>query len=68
MVVWTVLMMMWFFGGCYISYENNVFNGRSFIGYSLIPFLCVLLLGLMYFGAISTGVQQQQQQPPPVVR
>ncbi len=55
-VVWVVLMMFWLFGGCFVAYENNTFNGRTFIGYSLIPFLCVLILGLILFGAVSPGV------------
>ncbi len=55
-VVWVVLMMFWFFGGCFVAYDGGVFNGRAFVGYSLIPFLCVLILGLIMFNALPGGV------------
>jgi len=54
-VIWVVLMRMWLFGGGFIAYEGAAFNGRHFISYSFIPWCCVLILGLILFGAISPG-------------
>ncbi len=68
MVVWVVLMMMWFFAGSYWSYNGPTPNPMNWGASCLIPFLCVLLLGLMYFGAISPGVPVQQPPPPASVR
>ncbi len=51
--IWVVLMCFWLFGGCYVAYDGSAFNGKTFVGYSLIPFLCVLILGLILFGAVS---------------
>lgn len=54
-VVWVVLMMFWFFGGAYWAYNGPNPSPITFGANTLIPFLCVLLLGLLYFGAISGG-------------
>ena len=52
MVIWIVLMMFWLFGGSYWSWEP----ARPYmIGTTIIPWLCVLILGLLYFGAIAGG-------------
>ncbi len=51
-VIWVVLMMFWLFGGGYGAYENNAFNAQRFGSYTLIPFLCVLLLGLIVLGGL----------------
>jgi hypothetical protein len=44
---------MWLFGGGFVYYNgptpSNVHFGASYI----IPWLCVLILGLLFFGAIS---------------
>lgn len=54
-VVWVVLMMFWLFGGGYTTYNSPNANPMYFGAYCLVPWLCVLLLGLLYFGAISGG-------------
>lgn len=51
-VVWVVLMMFWLFGGCYWMWEPAK---PYMIGTTIIPWLCVLILGLVLFGAISPG-------------
>lgn len=51
-VIWIVLMMFWLFGGGgYYGYTKNY---PSLVGV-IIPWLCVLILGLMYFGALPMG-------------
>jgi len=52
-VVWVVLMMFWLFGGGYTVYSGPNGSPIYFASYCLIPFLCVLILGLILFGAIS---------------
>jgi hypothetical protein len=52
-VVWVVLMVLWLFGGCYLTWDPNRPHG---IGSTLLPWVCVAILGAMVFGAISTGV------------
>ena len=44
-VVFVVLMLFWLFGGGFVSYEGGAFNGRHFAGYTLIPWVCVAILG-----------------------
>jgi hypothetical protein len=49
LVIWVVLMMFWLFFGCYTTWEPT----RPYvIGTTIIPWLCVLILGLVLFGAI----------------
>ncbi len=57
MTIWVVLMILWLFGGSFIAYDGqtSAFNVRSFGGYTLIPWACVLILGLILFGAVSGG-------------
>ena len=54
-VVWVVLMMFWLFGGGYVAWWGPTPNPPAFFGYTLIPWLCVLILGLILFGAVSAG-------------
>lgn len=48
---WIVLMMFWLFGGGYVSYQGDRFNPVVFGGGTLIPWLCVAILGYVLFGA-----------------
>lgn len=51
-VIWVVLMMFWLFFGCYTGWEP----ARPYaLGNTVIPWLCVLILGLIVFGAVSGG-------------
>ncbi len=52
-VVWVVLMMFWLFFGCYVCWEPS--KPHVCLGGTIIPWLCVLILGLVLFGAISPG-------------
>ena len=52
-VVWVVLMMFWLFFGCWVSYKPG--EPPYYVGSTIIPWLCVLILGLVLFGAISPG-------------
>ena len=54
-VVWVVLMMFWLFGGGYVAYEGNAFNAARFGGGTLIPWLCVAILGWIAFGGVHVG-------------
>ncbi len=47
--VWVVLMMFWLFFGGYIISETPRTALWPAMGSSLIPFLCVLILGLCFF-------------------
>ena len=48
-VIWVVLMMFWLFYGCYTTWEP----GRPYgVGTTVIPWLCVPILGLIVFGAV----------------
>ncbi len=48
-VIWVVLMILWLFGGCYTSWNPAA---PAALGNTIIPWLCVLILGLIMFGAI----------------
>ena len=54
MVIWTVLMMFWLFGGGYYAY-NGTLNVLAFGTGTIIPWLCVLILGLFNFGGINNN-------------
>ena len=49
-VIWTVLMIFWICFGAYWNYDQAKPYG---IGNTIIPWVCVLILGLIIFGAIS---------------
>jgi hypothetical protein len=52
LVIWVVLMMFWLFGGSYWSWDPT----RPYvIGNTIVPWFCVLILGLVLFGGISVG-------------
>lgn len=55
LVVWVVLMMFWLFGGGYWAYNGPNPSPIAFGAGTLIPWLCVLILGLVIFGALPTG-------------
>lgn len=52
-VVFVVLMMFWLFGGGYVVYNGPSPSPIQFGTYTLIPWLCVAILGAIMFGAIS---------------
>ncbi len=52
LVIWVVLMLFWLFFGSWIGWDPAKPYG---IGNTLIPWICVLILGLVVFGAISSG-------------
>ena len=51
-VIWTVLMMFWLFYGGYTTW--NPAAPQALAG-TIIPWCCVLILGLIIFGAFSVG-------------
>lgn len=51
-VIWVVLMMFWLFFGCYIGYEPAK---PYLLGTTIVPWFCVLILGLILFGALSVA-------------
>jgi len=50
LVIWTVLMMFWLFFGCYTTYNGQPVTLIN----TIIPWLCVLILGLIIFGGIGS--------------
>ncbi len=52
LVIWVVLMMFWLFFGCWSGWDPAKPYG---LGTTIIPWLCVLILGLVVFGAVSSG-------------
>ena len=55
-VVFVVLMMFWLFGGGYVAYQGQTFNPVLFGGTTLIPWLCVAILGWIVFGGAAVSV------------
>lgn len=51
-VIWTVLMIFWLFFGCYSMWNPA---RPHVLGGTIIPWLCVLILGLVIFGGITVG-------------
>lgn len=50
--IWVVLMVIWLFGGVWWTWDP----GRpQVVGNTLLPWCCVLILGLVLFGAVSGG-------------
>lgn len=54
-VIFVVLMMFWLFGGGYIAYHGPSPNPIAYGTGTLIPWLCVAILGAIQFGAITLG-------------
>lgn len=54
-VVWVVLMILWLFGYGMWHYSVNNKSMAEFTMSCLLPWLCVLILGLVVFGALSGG-------------
>lgn len=49
-VVYTVCMIMWLFGGGYVANQGGSFNFSNFGGGTLLPWVCVAILGWKMFG------------------
>lgn len=60
-VVWVVLMILWLFG---VGYTNWDAARPQALGNVVIPWICVLILGLVVFGAISSGPIVVTTAPP----
>lgn len=50
--IWVVLMMFWLFGVPYMTWDATK---PHLLAGTIIPWACVLILGLFMFGAISPG-------------
>jgi hypothetical protein len=48
-------MMFWLFGGGWAVYNGPNPNPVHFGAYTLIPWACVLILGLIIFGGVTVG-------------
>jgi hypothetical protein len=58
MVIWVVLMILWLFGGLWAGWPaGGSASGPPYaiLSGTLIPWACVLILGLVVFGAVSGG-------------
>ena len=55
LVIFIVLMMFWLFFGGWYGYQYDPPRRPAAMGAMLLPWLCVLILGLVVFGAISAG-------------
>ncbi len=64
LVVWVFLMLFWLFGGGYYIYSRPDPSPIAFGSNTLIPWFCVLILGLVVFGAVPAA-QPQTPAPPP---
>lgn len=64
-VIWTVLMLFWLLGGCYIGWDPA--KPAVLFGGTLIPWACVLILGLFVFGAIGEGGASGGGRTSPVI-
>jgi len=51
-VIWVVLMILWLFGGSYAYWPADRAAAPMYIGGTIIPWACVLILGLVLFGAV----------------
>ena len=51
LTIWICLMMAWILGGCYLTYRAEPSKPYALAGVVL-PWLCVLIIGLVVFGAI----------------
>lgn len=55
LIIWIMLMMFWVFGGGYWYYNQPNPSPAGFGSGYLIPFLCLLIIGLVAFGILSPG-------------
>ncbi len=53
MVVFVVLMILWLFGGGWVASQGGPFNFHTFGSGTLIPWICVAILGWVVFGGSS---------------
>jgi hypothetical protein len=51
-VIWTVLMIFWLLYGGYTTWDPQ---RPAVLGSTLIPWACVLILGLILFGGVAGG-------------
>lgn len=56
-VIWVVLMIFWVLFGCYSGWDPNK---PQILGNTLIPWVCMLILGLLLFGAVDGGPALQR--------
>jgi hypothetical protein len=49
-VVFVVLMVLWLFGGVYLGYGTDRATLAPLVGHTLIPWLCVAILGWIVLG------------------
>lgn len=61
-VVFVVLMMFWLFGGGYVVYSGTTPSPMYFGAYTLIPWLCVAILGYVIFSG-NTGTVVVRESP-----
>ncbi len=55
LVIWVVLMILWLCGGGVYAYKQPADAPIVFGASTLLPWVCVLILGLVLFGAVSVG-------------
>jgi len=53
LTIWVVLMVLWLFGGCWVAYDPA--RPQVLLGGTVVPWVCVLILGLVVFGAVTPG-------------
>jgi len=55
-VVFVVLMILWLVLGCWVGYgDGSPANFRPIVGNTLIPWVCVAILGYIVLGGPSGG-------------
>lgn len=55
-VIFVVLMMFWLFFGGYVSYGGLTPNHQLFVGSTIIPWLCIAILGWIIFNGVDAVV------------
>ena len=55
LTLWVIFMVFWLFGGGYYVYNGPNPNPVLFGTGTLIPWVSVLILGLIIFGAVERG-------------
>lgn len=56
LVVWIVLMLAWLGGGSFVVLSRDNPDRGLWITNSIIPWACVFILGLFFFGAFGQPV------------
>lgn len=60
LILWILLMLLWLLGGSYTIYSGPAPSHVVWVTGSLIPWACVFILGLFFFGAFGPPMTMTQ--------